>query len=50
VKFAEESYNFVVEAYDCVHLEVQKAAGTLIRILLLKGDLKDAERFVAFFF
>jgi hypothetical protein len=43
--FAEESYNLVVEAYDCVHPQVQQAAGILINILIAKGDLYDAERY-----
>jgi hypothetical protein len=43
--FAEEAYNLVVEAYDPVHLQVQEAAGVLIRILIAKGDLYDAERY-----
>jgi hypothetical protein len=29
VKVAEECYNFVVEAYDPVHFQVQEAAGIL---------------------
>jgi tetratricopeptide (TPR) repeat protein len=45
VLFAEEAYNFVVEAYDPVHPQVQEAAGTLIHILIKKGDLYDAERY-----
>jgi tetratricopeptide (TPR) repeat protein len=45
VYFAEEAYNLVVEAYDCVHLQVQEAAGVLIEILIAKGDLFDAERY-----
>jgi tetratricopeptide (TPR) repeat protein len=45
VQFAEESYNLVVEAYDCVHPQVQEAAAILINMLIAKGDLKDAERF-----
>jgi hypothetical protein len=28
--YAEEAYNLVVIAYDCVHPEVQTAAGLLI--------------------
>jgi hypothetical protein len=43
--FAEEAYNLVVEAYDPVHPQVQEAAGILIRILITKGDLYDAERY-----
>jgi tetratricopeptide (TPR) repeat protein len=42
---AEECYNFIVEAYDPVHFQVQEAAGTLIDILIKKGDLFDAERY-----
>jgi hypothetical protein len=45
VTFAEEGYNLVVEAYDCVHPQVQEAAGILIHILTLKGNLFDAERY-----
>jgi hypothetical protein len=45
VIFAEEAYNLVVEAYDCVHPQVQEAAGVLINILVRKGDLFDAERY-----
>jgi hypothetical protein len=45
VCFAEEGYNLVVEAYDCVHPQVQEAAGILINILIEKGDLFDAERY-----
>jgi tetratricopeptide (TPR) repeat protein len=45
VIFAEEAYNLVVEAYDCVHPQVQEAAGVLIDILISKGDLYDAERY-----
>jgi hypothetical protein len=45
LSFAEEAYNLVVEAYDCVHPQVQEAAGVLIDILIRKGDLFDAERF-----
>jgi hypothetical protein len=43
--FAEEAYNLVVEAYDPVHPQVQEAAGILIDILIMKGDLYDAERY-----
>jgi hypothetical protein len=39
VTFAEEAYNLVVVAYDCVHPKVQEAAGQLIE------NLYDAERF-----
>ncbi len=42
---AEEAYNLVVEAYDCVHHQVQEAAGELIGILINNGDLFDAERY-----
>jgi hypothetical protein len=45
VTFAEECYNFVVEAYDPAHPQVQEAAGKLIEILISKGDLFDAERY-----
>jgi hypothetical protein len=45
LNFAEEYYNLVVVAYDCVHAEVQEAAGVLIAILISKGDLFDAERY-----
>jgi hypothetical protein len=45
VAFAEEAYNLVVEAYDPVHPQVQQAAGILIRTLIWKGDLFDAERY-----
>lgn len=43
VIFAEEGYNLVVEAYNCVHPRVQEAAGTLIKLLMEKGDLIDLE-------
>jgi tetratricopeptide (TPR) repeat protein len=45
IVFAEECYNLVVEAYDCVHPQVQVAAGKLISILIRNGDFHDAERF-----
>jgi hypothetical protein len=45
IPFAEEAYNLVVMAYDCVHPQVQEAAGILIDILISKGDLYDAERY-----
>jgi hypothetical protein len=45
LKFAEEIYNLVVAAYDCVHPQVQKAAGILINILIKKDDLVNTERF-----
>jgi phage-related minor tail protein len=43
VAFAEEAYNLVVDAYDPVHLDVQKATGWLIDCLIKKGDLFNAE-------
>jgi hypothetical protein len=43
--YAEEGYNLVVVAYDCVHPEVQRAAGVLINILIKLDDLKNAERY-----
>jgi hypothetical protein len=43
VNFAEEAYNLVVEAYDPVHPQVQEAAGELINILIMKGDLYDGD-------
>jgi tetratricopeptide (TPR) repeat protein len=45
VSFAEEAYNLVVDAYDPVHPQVQKAAGILISSLIKQGDLFNAERF-----
>lgn len=42
VIFAEEAYNCVVEAYNPVHPEVQEAAGSLIELLVHKGDFFDA--------
>jgi hypothetical protein len=45
VQFTEEAYNLVVEAYDCVHSQVQQAAGNLISILIAKGDLYNGERY-----
>jgi tetratricopeptide (TPR) repeat protein len=45
VTFAEEAYNVVVIAYDCVHPQVQHAAGILIECLIHNGDLVNAERF-----
>jgi tetratricopeptide (TPR) repeat protein len=45
VNFAEEGYNLVVTAYDPVHPEVQEAAFVLINVLIMKGDLYDAERY-----
>jgi hypothetical protein len=46
--FAEEAYNLVVEAYDPVHPQVpqvQEAAGVFTDILIMKGDLYDAEHY-----
>jgi hypothetical protein len=43
--FAEEAYNCVAIAYNPVHPQVQKAAGTLIDCLIHKGELYDAKRF-----
>jgi hypothetical protein len=37
VTFAEEAYNLVVMAYDCVHPQVQEAAGSLINCLVRTG-------------
>jgi tetratricopeptide (TPR) repeat protein len=45
IHFAEDAYNLVVEAYDCVHPQVQEAAGVLIHGLIAKGDYYDAERY-----
>jgi tetratricopeptide (TPR) repeat protein len=45
VLFAEEAYNCVAIAYNPVHSEVQRAAGGLIELLILNGDLYDAERY-----
>jgi hypothetical protein len=45
INYAEECYNLVVEAYDPVHLLVQKAAGLLIGVLIKNGNLFDAERY-----
>jgi hypothetical protein len=42
--FAEEAYNVVVIAYDCVHPQVQEAAGLLIQCLMQQGDLFNAQR------
>jgi hypothetical protein len=44
--FAEECYNLVVVAYDCVHPQVQQAAGILINILIAKGDLYDVSTYI----
>jgi hypothetical protein len=41
--FAEECYNFLVEAYDPGHKQVQEAAGILIRTLIEMGDFDKAE-------
>jgi hypothetical protein len=43
--FAEEEYNVVVIAYNCVHPQMQEAAGMLIASLINKNDLFNAERF-----
>jgi tetratricopeptide (TPR) repeat protein len=45
VEFAEEAYNFVVEAYDPVHPQVQQAANLLIESLIRVGNFYDAERY-----
>jgi tetratricopeptide (TPR) repeat protein len=45
VASAEEAYNCAAVAYNPVHPEVQKAAGTLIECLTHKGDMYNAERF-----
>jgi hypothetical protein len=45
VPFAEEAYNVTVIAYDCVHPQVQHAAGMLIQCLIHNDDLFNAERF-----
>jgi hypothetical protein len=45
VSFAEECYNLVVEAYDCVHPQVQEAASVLINILIVNEDFYNAESF-----
>jgi hypothetical protein len=45
INYAEECYNLVVEAYDPVHLLVQRAAGLLIDILIKNGNLFDAEHY-----
>jgi hypothetical protein len=44
--FAEEAYNLVVETYDCIHPQVQEAAGVLINILISKGDLYDVSAYI----
>lgn len=36
--FAKVAYNLVVEAYDCIHPQIQEAVGELIDILTSKGD------------
>jgi hypothetical protein len=38
VTFTKEAYNVVVETYDCVHPQVQQAAGMLIECLINIGD------------
>jgi hypothetical protein len=43
--FAEEAYNIVFVAYDCVHPKVQEAASNLIENLICADNLYDAERF-----
>jgi hypothetical protein len=43
--FAEEGYNLVVVAYDCVHPQVQEAAGILMNILTRNNDVFNAERY-----
>lgn len=45
VSWAEEAYNLLVEAYDCVHPEVQEAAGILINCLIENNDSFNAERY-----
>jgi hypothetical protein len=45
VALAEEAYNLLVEAYDCVHPEVQEAAGILINCLIDNNDSFNAERY-----
>jgi hypothetical protein len=45
VKLAEDGYNLVVEAYDCVHPLVQEAAGMLIQSFVAKDDMYNAERY-----
>jgi tetratricopeptide (TPR) repeat protein len=47
VKFAEEAYNCVAEAYDPVHPHVQSAAGLLIALNIHMGNYFDAERFAS---
>lgn len=43
--FAEEAYNCAAITYNPVHLEVQKAAGTLIACLTIVKDYEKAEIF-----
>jgi hypothetical protein len=45
VTLAEEAYNFLVVAYDCVHPKVQEAAGVLINCLINSNDSYNAERY-----
>jgi tetratricopeptide (TPR) repeat protein len=45
VEIAEEAYNLVVEAYDCVHPQVQEAANLLIETLIKVRNFYDAERY-----
>jgi tetratricopeptide (TPR) repeat protein len=45
VTLAEEAYDCVAIACNPVHPQVQEAAGILIKCLIRKGDLYDAERF-----
>jgi hypothetical protein len=45
VASAEEAYDCLAVAYNPVHPEVQKAAGTLIEYLTHKGDMYNSERF-----
>mmetsp|Transcript_33675 Transcript_33675/g.32143 ORF Transcript_33675/g.32143 Transcript_33675/m.32143 type:complete len:464 (+) Transcript_33675:141-1532(+) len=45
VTLAEEAYNLLVVAYDCVHPKVQEAAGVLINCLINSNDSYNAERY-----
>jgi len=45
VRFAEEAYNLVIEAYDHFHPEALEAAGILISSLIKANNLFDAERY-----
>jgi hypothetical protein len=45
IVYAEEAYNVVVVAYDCVHPKVQVAASKLINLLIDNQDFYNAERF-----